>query len=124
MLRNTRASHPPYSGRGTYVLSAFGRFGPIRPQDSHQDQDGDRREWVHGFYTTHDPGLEWPLRCDTCPIEHERVAPGRWYTYESGNLMVLLPETQRPESIVSFRFYASGHAFSVYVAELSLLGAP
>jgi len=108
-------------------LSTCGIAGsecPLMLRIDFRDQDGDRREWVHGFYVTHNPGLELPLRCDTCPIEHERVAPDRWYTYESGNLMTLLPETQKPEAIIGFRFYASGHAFSVYVAEMSLLSAP
>lgn len=88
------------------------------------DEQGEEQVWIHGFYATHLPELDYPLRCDTCPIDHDRIALDRWYTFESGNLMRLLPEGQTPADISSFRFYASGHAFQVYVAEVSLLVLP
>ena len=108
-------------------LSTCGFAGsecPLMMRMNYLDQAGEERVWIHGFYVTHNPALEYPLRCDSCALDHERLAPNRWHTFESGNLMTLLPAEQKPAVITDFRFYASGHAFKVYVAEMNLLGAP
>jgi hypothetical protein len=88
------------------------------------DENGVEQGWIHGFYVTHNPTLEYPLRCSSCAIDHERIAPDRWHTFESGNLMALLPPELKPATITGLRFYASGHAFKLYVAEMDLLAAP
>ena len=77
--------------------------------------------WIHGFFTRILAGYDNPIRCDTCTQDHEIVNEGVWYTYESGNLLSLIPEEQRPRSILNFRFYASGHEWDIYVSEMALL---
>jgi len=79
------------------------------------------RDWHHGFYTVPADQVQSPLRCDTCPQEHSFIRSGRWFTYDSGNLMALFPQEQKPGSILSFSFYASGHEYDVYVSEVALL---
>jgi hypothetical protein len=96
---------------------------PLMIRMDYLDAEENERVWIHGFYVNHNPALEYPLRCDTCAIDHERILPDRWHTFESGNLMALLPAEQKPAMITDVRVYASGHAFKVYVAEMSLLGA-
>ncbi|MCC6612748.1 MAG: hypothetical protein IT320_04670 [Anaerolineae bacterium] len=90
-------------------------FGPIPVEDLPV------RDWHHGFYTVPADQVQSPLRCDTCPQEHSYIRPGRWFTYDSGNLMALFPQEQKPGSILSFSFYASGHEYEVYVSEVALL---
>lgn len=86
--------------------------------------------WIHGFYTRSNPDLDYPVRCISCTLDHDIVYEDAWYTYESGNLLQLIPQTplnqqdQRPRSILNFRFYASGHEYDVYVSEMELLSSP
>ena len=108
-------------------LSTCGIVGsecPLMIRMDYLDLHGQERVWIHGFYTTHNSALNYPLRCDTCPIDHERVAINRWHTFESGNLMALLPPDQKPAVITNIRVYASGHAFKLYLSEMSLLVSP
>jgi hypothetical protein len=77
--------------------------------------------WYHGFYVTLSTQFEYPLRCDSCTQDHQNINENAWYTYDSGNLFTLIPESQRPKSILNVRFYASGHEYDVYVEDVSLL---
>ncbi|KXK12653.1 MAG: hypothetical protein UZ15_CFX003003466 [Chloroflexi bacterium OLB15] len=76
--------------------------------------------WYHGFYARRDPAYNYPGRCDTCPIEHEAVNAGTWFTYQSDNLFSLIPADLHPASILNIRFYASGHEYDVFVDDVSL----
>lgn len=97
---------------------------PLMVRMDYLDANGDEQGWIHGFYVTDNPTLEYPQRCASCAIDHERIVPDRWHTFESGNLMALLPAELKPVTITNLRFYASGHAFKVYVDEMELLAAP
>ncbi|MBN1202398.1 MAG: hypothetical protein JXJ20_11125 [Anaerolineae bacterium] len=104
-------------------LSACGVAGsecPVMLYISYLDQDGNPREWYHGFYAEYTPSVG-RTRCDTCLEEHERINKDAWYTYESGNLFTDLPEGQRPGSIIQVRFYASGHEYEIMINEVALL---
>lgn len=96
---------------------------PLMLRIKYRDPDGELREWIHGFYTQYTVP-EWPLTCETCRQDHDRINPGVWYTYESGNLVDILPDELRMTELVEVRFYASGHAYEVMVDEMSLLAAP
>ena len=85
------------------------------------ERGGELVSWIHGFFSTFRPELNYPLNCDSAGCtQHEIVNQDTWYIYESGNLLTqpLLP---RPDAITVFRFYASGHEYDVYVSEISLL---
>ena len=88
------------------------------------DVQGVEREFIQGFYAFHDASLSYPLTCDSCRAEHERVNLRTWYTYESGNLLTNLPQEQRPAMIRQIRIYASGHGYRTYVTEVELLALP
>lgn len=78
--------------------------------------------WIHGFFSTFQPELNYPLNCDsTGCTQHEIVNEDTWYIYESGNLLTQFPPQQRPRAITVVRFYASGHEYDVYVSEIALL---
>ncbi|MBN1285337.1 MAG: hypothetical protein JXB47_08065 [Anaerolineae bacterium] len=96
---------------------------PVMLRIKYKDQDDELREWIHGFYTQYTVPA-WPLTCQTCRQDHDRINPGVWYTYESGNLVDILPDEVKMQTLVEMRFYASGHAYEVMVDELSLLAAP
>lgn len=68
-------------------------------------------EWVHGFYYGN-PGNN--------PTQNGQEIPqGKWYFYESGNLLDQLPiSTGR---IVWLRVYASGWSYESLVSEISLV---
>lgn len=108
-------------------LSTCGTLGsecPMMIRISYTDVLGVEREFIQGFYAYFDPALDYPLSCDTCRGEHERINLNSWYTYRSGNLLTILPAEQEPAFIRQVRFYASGHAYKVHVAEVNLLAAP
>lgn len=94
---------------------------PMMVRFTYLDEEGNEQIFIHGFYATHDPSLGFPLACASCQTEHERINAGTWYTFDSGNLVTAWPEERLPETITQVSFYASGHAYKVYVAELDLL---
>ncbi len=96
---------------------------PLMLRIIYRDEAGELKEWIHGFYSTYNVS-EWPLTCDTCRQEHERINAGTWYVYESGNLANILPGEAKMQELIEVRFYASGHAYEVMVDEVSLLAAP
>ncbi|HQA68852.1 MAG TPA: hypothetical protein PK801_11045, partial [Aggregatilineales bacterium] len=115
--------------RGTFYvdeqsLSTCGQLGsecPMMMRMTYIDEQGVEREYIQGFYAYHDPSLDYPLTCDSCRAEHERISLQSWYTFRSGNLLTVLPAEQKPAIIQQVRFYASGHAYRVYVSEIELL---
>lgn len=85
------------------------------------DINGVSREWYQGFYASLDPLYDsYKSRCASCTQDHEQINAKVWYTYESGNLLNVLPADARPATINKIEFYASGHQYNVYVGELSL----
>lgn len=82
------------------------------------------RDWRQGFYVRPSDGLGWPNRCDTCDDAHQHVRQGVWFTFESVDLIQDLTSDQRdlrPIILESIEFYASGHAYEVYIDEVSLI---
>lgn len=107
-------------------LSTCGQEGsecPMMIRMRYIDVQGIEREYIQGFYAYHDPALDYPLTCDSCRGEHERIMLESWYTFRSGNLFTVLPPEQQPAIIQQIRFYASGHAYKVNVSEMELLTA-
>jgi hypothetical protein len=107
-------------------LSTCGVAGsecPMMVRMVYDDINGTEQVYIHGFYANHDPAQGWPLACATCRTDHERIALNSWYTFESGNLMALLPSELRPARVRQVSFYASGHAYKIYVSEIALLVA-
>mgnify|MGYP001435392281 CR=1 FL=1 len=105
-------------------LSTCGQRGsecPVMLRLEYVDTQGVERTYITGFYAFHDPGVAWPVACDTCRTEHERINLNSWYTYESGNLMDRLPAEQRPATLTSIRVYASGHAYKVFLTSVELI---
>ncbi len=96
---------------------------PVMLRLVYYDKDGELREWIHGFYSLYTIP-EWPLTCASCRQDHERINSGAWYTYESGNLVTVLPEEAKIHALVEVRFYASGHAYDVMLDEVALLAGP
>lgn len=90
-----------------------------------QNEEGEEEpnQWYHGFYVKPDPSQTSPTRCSSCLIAHDPVYGGTWYTYESQNLFNLVPEGQRPASLLRVRFYASGHEYDVYVGDVALFAS-
>jgi len=109
-----------------HSLSSCGAEGsecPLMLRMEYVPLNGGVETWIHGFYSRVIPGIDSPMSCDSCRLDHEIVNEGAWYAYDSGNLIALFPPDQRPRSILNFRFYASGHEYDVYVSEVSLLVA-
>lgn len=105
-------------------LSTCGQEGsecPLMLRLSYVDEQGIEREYIQGFYAFHDPAVDYPLSCATCRGDHERVNLQTWYSFRSGNLLTNLPTEQKPALIRQIRFYASGHAYKVYVSEVELI---
>ncbi len=111
------------SGHSLSVCGADGSECPLMLRMEYVPMIGGvAKEWIHGFFTRIIAGYdEYPMSCASCTIDHEIVNEGAWYTYESGNLLTLMSEDQRPRSILNFRFYASGHEYDVVVSEMALL---
>lgn len=104
-------------------LTACGREGsecPLMLYMDYIDQNGLPQRWYHGFYYLA-PQTGFPLSCNSCRQDHDRVNEKSWYTYESGNLFALLGPSQIPETILTVQFYASGHQYDVTVGEVTLL---
>lgn len=104
-------------------LSTCGVFGsecPLMIRVNYVNPGGAARTYIHGFYSNQDANSGYPLLCDTCRTEHDRINPRTWFTY-SENLLALIPPDQRPEKITGFSIYASGHAYKVYVSDANLI---
>jgi hypothetical protein len=98
-------------------LGGCGSMGsecPIIVRLDYKDIHGNDHEWLHGLYIG-EPADGWPIHG-----WHERVEPGTWQPFSTGNLMEGLAEMP-PASIKSVRIYASGHSFHAMVADVELL---
>lgn len=79
-------------------------------------------QWFHGFYIDGDPSGNAPTRCLSCLTDHDQIYGGTWYTYESPNLLALIPpEHRNGQALLRVRFYASGHEYDVYVGDVDVL---
>ena len=96
---------------------------PIMLHMLFQDAQGSRQEFYHGFYANDNPAVNLPETCLSCRSNHDRITARSWFTYESGNLFTLFSEEQRPVFITQVSFYASGHAYKIYVSEMDLIGS-
>ena len=85
-----------------------------------EEGEDDPEQWYHGFYVKPDLERQLPIRCLSCQVDHDFVYPGTWYTYESPNILSLLPENQQPTRLLRVGFYASGHEYDVYVGDVAL----
>lgn len=104
-------------------LPACGQAGsecPLMLYMDYIDQNGLPQKWYHGFYYL-PPQTGFPLSCNSCRQEHDRINEKSWYTYESGNLFALLGPSQIPKTILTVQFYASGHQYDVAIGEVALL---
>jgi hypothetical protein len=102
-------------------LAACGFEGsecPLMLRMDYIDRNNQPRRWIHGFFTRSDPQQNYPLRCNSCTLDHEFVSAGYWYTYKTGNLVTLFPDDQKIRSILNIQFYASGHHYDVYVSDV------
>jgi hypothetical protein len=77
-------------------------------------------KWFHGFYVVPDASRTFPTRCQSCQVDHDYVYPGTWFTYESPNIIDLIPQAERPVRLLRVAFYASGHQYDVYVGDVAL----
>jgi len=86
--------------------------------DSPPDNKGN---WFRGFYYEGQAASSYKKRCSSCLQDHVDTNASVWYTFDSGNLLNLIPEDDHPVFINSIRFYASGHQFDAVVSEIMLL---
>jgi hypothetical protein len=97
---------------------------PLMVRIEYQDTSGNTREWLQGFYYLNSENQSIPKRCVTCSAsaaDHVKVPHGRWYLYDSPELMSIFSQAGRPAAIIeSISFYASGHNFESYLAEVEL----
>ena len=87
---------------------------PIIVRMDYKDVSGTDHEWLHGFYIGN-PAEDWDIKG-----WQEKVEPGTWQPYTSGNLMEELGTTP-PALVQSVTIYASGHSFNAMVTEVELL---
>jgi len=110
------------------ICGVLGSECPVMIKLGYEDATGAWNEWVQGFYTVagSDTG-NMPSSCRTCPISqpHLRVPSGKWYTFESPNLLQKLPslgyDYGLPRIIRSITVLAAGHSYESQVAQVSLL---
>ena len=90
----------------------------------YQDTSGNKQEWLQGFYYLSSDNQALPKRCVTCSAsaaDHVKVQHGRWHLYDSPELMNIFSQSGKPAAIIeSISFYASGHNFESYLAEVEL----
>jgi hypothetical protein len=94
---------------------------PLMLRLNYIDEKGEERRWYHGFYAFLDPQRNFTTRCNSCSQEHEFINNKVWYTYVSENLLTAIAPDQKPRTVISVQFYASGHQYDVYVGEVALL---
>lgn len=102
------------------VCGSLGSECALMLEITYLNEVGVRQRWIHGFYSYDHGNADVPRTCNSCLINHDRVLPDHWYTYESGNLFDL-PEGFRPSRIEQIRWYVSGHEYNVLVGEVALL---
>jgi len=92
---------------GGYLSSEYPLMIRLRYRDAYDSE----AEWVHGFYYQN---------AANNPTTYGQLIPnGRWYMYESENLLDVMPIT--PSRIVSIRIYASGWDYDSLISEIGLV---
>jgi ABC-type transport system involved in multi-copper enzyme maturation permease subunit len=91
-----------------------------------EDSGGGKHEWMQGFYTPEGQGnYGAPPFCNTCESRqlHIRIPTGKWYTFESSNLLQdwVAQGYPLPRTIHSITVSAAGHSYESQVVEVSLL---
>jgi hypothetical protein len=92
---------------GGYLSSEY----PLMLKIRYRDVYGSETEWIHGFYYQNVDGN--PTK------DGQQIAQGRWYFYESENLVDTLQIT--PRRIVWLRVAASGWNYDSSVSEVNLI---
>lgn len=104
-----------------YDCGTDGSECPMMLLMRYTDVNGREARLDRGFFINSNPQLELPPRCISCDQDHQLINPNVWYTFETGNLLTLLPDDERPAYINEIRFYGSGHEYDVHVGEVMLL---
>ncbi len=92
---------------GGYLSSEY----PLMIRIKYRDVYLSENEWIHGFYYQN---------VNNNPTMYGQEIPqGKWYFYESENLLDVLPIT--PRRIIWLRVYASGWSYESLVSEISLI---
>ncbi|MDP6793706.1 MAG: hypothetical protein QF660_06600, partial [Anaerolineales bacterium] len=103
---------------------SLGSECPLMVRVEYQDTAGNVHEWLQGFYYLGSDSGSIPIRCVTCAPptgDHLRVQVGRWYLYDSPDLLSLFTAAGTPPAIInSISFYGSGHNFESYLTEVEL----
>jgi len=92
---------------GGYLSSEYPLMIRIRYRDIYLSET----EWIHGFY--------YENFGNNPTMNGQEIPRGKWYFYESENLLDVLPIT--PHRIVWLRVYASGWSYESLVSEISLI---
>ncbi len=103
---------------------SLGSECPLIVKVDYQDTAGNGHEWLQGFFYLGSDSSPIPLRCVTCgpPTgNHLQIPLGRWYLYDSPDLLSLFATAGSPPAIInSISFYASGHNFESYLTDVEL----
>ncbi len=103
------------------VCGMIGTECPLMIKILYDDSAGSTHEWLQGFYAM--PGDD-PRFCGACEIKHAhiRVPQGKWYTFESLNILNESTDRSRlPRIIRSITISSAGHSYEADVAEVALL---
>jgi hypothetical protein len=92
---------------GGYLSSEY----PLMIRIWYRDIYGSENEWIHGFY--------YQNLNNNPTMYGQEIPQGKWYFYESENLLSVFPVT--PRRIVWLRVYASGWNYESLVSEISLI---
>jgi len=92
---------------GGYLSSEY----PLMIRIKYRDVYLSETEWTHGFY--------YQNLSNNPTMNGQEIPQGKWYFYESENLLDVLPIT--PRRIVWLRVYASGWSYESLVSEISLI---
>ncbi len=102
---NVKVINQSLSGGG-YLSSEY----PLMIRVLYRDVYGNENEWIHGFY--------FQNRDNNPTMNSQPIEQGKWYFYESENLLEVLPV--QPRRIVRLRVYASGWSYESMVSDISL----
>lgn len=96
---------------------------PLAIRLNYDDAQGGKHMWFQAFHVS---SVE-PITCGPCEIHPVpiRVTQGKWYTFESPNLMQYQYQSYKsipsPYLIRSISLWAAGHSYEAEVAEVALL---
>ena len=103
---------------------SLGSECPLMVRVEYQDTAGNGHEWLQGFYYLGSNSGSIPIRCVTCSPptgDHIRTPLGRWYLYDSPDLLSLFATAGSPPTIINaISLYASGHNFESYITDVEL----